>query len=70
LIKYALPASNFCTIKLYDSQGKLLKILYSGIKDAGTHTLRFSTLNLASGLYFLSLTTKERLETKKVVILR
>lgn len=74
LIKYFLSAVSNVSIRIYDAQGKLLKLINQGSLGQGEHSLVFDGTNFASGLYFyeLKVVTKgiENTQTKKMVLLK
>ncbi len=65
-IRYSLPSAGFYSLGLYDSTGRLLKVLDSGFKETGNYSLSCSIVNFSSGVYFLRLTTKEASVIKKI----
>jgi hypothetical protein len=74
-IDYALTASNHVELKIYDTNGKLVKILVDDEKDVGYHTViwngkdeRGNTVN--SGVYLYHITAGEYAETKRCILLK
>ncbi len=51
-IYYQLPVASKVTIKVYDLLGREVKTLVDGQQEAGYQETRFSSSNLASGVYF------------------
>ncbi len=63
------------TLKVYDSQGKLIKILDSGIKTKGVYYLKWDGTDekgrkVPSGIYFCELCAGDGVELKKMVLLK
>lgn len=76
-IQYSLPVESKITIKIYDLLGNEIISLINEEKNAGLHSIRFETFNLASGVYFYSFTAlpvKENdqvfNQTKKMLLLK
>jgi predicted alpha-1,6-mannanase (GH76 family) len=62
---YALPRKGEVSIRLYDPSGRLIRILYSGVRDAGRYVLPVSGWRPGSGNYFLKAAFgKEELSTR------
>lgn len=71
-IRYALPASGYTTLKVYDLLGREVITLVDEYKPAGTYYSTFSVLNsaLANGVYFYRLQVGSFSETKKFTLLK
>ena len=68
-LEFELDASISININIYDNQGKLIKELYSGSADAGMNHFTFNKSNLASGTYFLSIISNNKiLKNEKIII--
>ncbi len=59
-IDYEIPVNGRVTIKLYNLLGQEVKTIVNEIKDAGYYTTEFDGSNLASGVYFYSISTEGR----------
>jgi hypothetical protein len=67
-IQYTVPISGNVTIKLFNTNGRLIEILNDGYLNAGTYTTNLSTNPLAKGIYFLRYeTANNRTELKLIV---
>ena len=51
-IDYRLPVNSNVTIKLYDINGKEVRVLVNSNQTAGSYTIQVNAQNLASGVYF------------------
>jgi hypothetical protein len=51
-IRYSVPVRTQVTLTLYDMQGRLVRVLTQGVKEAGEHKLELDTRNLGKGMYF------------------
>jgi hypothetical protein len=69
-IKYAIPKSDFVTLKIYDMLGKEVKTLINGRLSAGTYDETFTGDIFPSGIYFYRLTAGGFSETKKMILLK
>jgi len=69
-ITYSIAKSEFVLIKLYDSLGRLVKVLTNGIKSPGNHSIHINTKNLASGMYYYQLTSENFKQIKKMILLK
>ena len=55
-INYSLPVESNVNIVVYNTLGKKIKRLVSGLKSAGYHTINFNASDLSSGIYYYSIT--------------
>jgi len=55
---------------VYDVLGRQVATLAAGRKEAGRHTVRLETSQLASGVYFGRLTAGEQTRTQKITVVR
>lgn len=70
VIKYKLYNDENVKIIIYNSIGEAVKILVDDLVQAGTYSLKVSSDNLSSGVYYYSLITSRSSETKKMIILK
>jgi predicted alpha-1,6-mannanase (GH76 family) len=69
-VAYSLPWKGELSIGLYDPSGRLLRTLYSGSQDAGSHLLPLSNARIGSGDYFLKAAFGKEARTSKVFSIR
>ena len=69
-IVYGIPEDVFVSIILYDCLGRNVITLVNELQKTGNHQVVFESTNLASGLYFLRMTTGKWDLTKKMVLLK
>ncbi len=73
-IVYKLPVDGFVTMKVYNVLGREVASLVNENKEAGTHTIIFDVSNtgggLSSGIFFLSLNSKNYTGLIKMILLR
>ena len=67
-IQYSLPSAAKINLSLFDMNGRLVKILVNGSKEAGTHSLVFNSGTLSNGPYFYKIQAGEFSATKKMII--
>lgn len=68
-IQYSLSRSSYVSLKLYNSLGQLVSILYDGYHDAGTHHAGLA-LSISEGVYLLHYKSDGQFLNEKVVIFR
>ncbi|MCK4352390.1 T9SS type A sorting domain-containing protein [candidate division WOR-3 bacterium] len=74
-IIYWLPKSSWVTLKIYDSIGRLVRVLIDEYEQVGRHTISWDMRNsygtrLPSGVYFYKLKTLNKSLTKKLILIR
>ncbi len=69
-IKYSVANAGFVTMKLYNIVGEEVATLINEEESAGYYQIKFNASNLASGIYFYTLTAGNFRETKKLVLLK
>lgn len=75
-IVYALDVRTHVSLKVYDVSGRLVRNLVDETKGAGgSHSVRWDGTDdlgqaLPSGIYFCQFVTKERSQTRKVILLK
>ncbi|RKZ23021.1 hypothetical protein DRQ18_01450 [bacterium] len=53
VIPYYCPGMSVVSIKLYDTAGRIVKVLYNGKKRPGYHQVKICTLGLPPGIYLV-----------------
>jgi len=70
-INYSLSKPGNVTLKVYDVKGRLVETLVDGYKSASSHNVGWNAVNVASGIYFYSLSVNNRsIETRQMVLLK
>jgi mannan endo-1,4-beta-mannosidase len=73
-IRYSLRQTGYVRVELFNSLGKLVKVIDKGVRAAGTHSLFLSFDNglFASGVYFYRLTAGPGnfSDTRKMILLK
>ncbi|MGD8781747.1 MAG: S8 family serine peptidase [Ignavibacteria bacterium] len=75
VINYDLPEASFVTLKIYNIQGQLVRVLVDELATAGSHSIVFDGRNdggsrLTSGMYVYQLVAGDKIQTKKMMILK
>ena len=69
-IEFNIPENSIVKIKLYDSLGRLVRVLVNSSLNAGRYTLDFTGENFSSGIYFYEMEAGAFKEIKKMVLLK
>jgi hypothetical protein len=69
-LRYALPEGGPVTLTVYDVLGRRVATLVDGEKAAGRHTATLDGRRLASGAYFVRLQSGDRVQTRRVQLVR
>ncbi len=69
-IQFELPSRQVVRLDVYNLLGQKVRQLVNGNLAAGKYTATFDGTDLASGAYFYRLQTGERVETKKMLLLK
>jgi hypothetical protein len=64
-ISFSIPVTGFTKLSVYDVSGREVVKLVNEVKAAGSYSVSFSGSNLASGVYYYTLSAKSFTETKK-----
>lgn len=74
-IQFSLPTITEVSIQIFDINGKLVRTLFQGRKDAGLHRLKWDGADnagrkISSGVYFYKLVAGSFNETKKLILVK
>ena len=70
-IRFAIAGDDFVQVKVFDAIGREVETLFSGMAKAGVmNELEFNGNGRSSGVYFYSLTTKNRHDLKKMMLIK
>jgi hypothetical protein len=70
-IEFVVPQSGFATMKVYNVLGQEVATLFEGNAEAGKiNTAQFNASNLPSGLYFYTLRSAGKADTKWMLLLK
>jgi uncharacterized repeat protein (TIGR03806 family) len=69
-IGYQLPETTLVQIDVYDISGQKITTLVNAKQPPGRYNVKWNADNLASGLYFYTMNTKEFVDVKKIILLK
>jgi hypothetical protein len=69
-INFNLMKMNNVNLSVYDAAGKLVKTLVNQVMEAGDHTVTFDASNLATGIYYYTISAGDFKDTKKMVLVK
>jgi hypothetical protein len=69
-ISYSIPTNSRVVIKIYNVAGREVEIIENSERSAGTYTITFDAKQLASGVYFYTLTANNHSASKKFVLMK
>ncbi len=71
LIEFVVPKSGVATVKVYNVLGQEVASLFEGNAEEGKiYAVRFDASKLPSGLYFYTLRSAGKVETKKMLLMK
>ncbi|MEI6124837.1 MAG: T9SS type A sorting domain-containing protein [Bacteroidota bacterium] len=71
IVKLGLNSKSDIRLNLYDITGRLVKSIFNGIMEKGTHKINLLSENeLVDGIYFIRLESGDTKSTKKLVIVK
>jgi hypothetical protein len=71
VIEFVVPQNGYASIKVYNVLGQEVRSLFEGNAEMGKIiTARFDASNLPSGMYFYTLRTAGKLETKRMLLMK
>ncbi|WP_051385046.1 T9SS type A sorting domain-containing protein [Flavobacterium enshiense] len=66
-ITFSLNQSEKVSVKIFDLNGRLIRIISNGVLEGGKHSLTFDAEQLDTGIYFLQLQGEDFFKTEKIV---
>lgn len=67
-IPFRLVNGGEATLKLYDMQGRFIKVLSNDVYSAGNNAISFNTKGLAPGIYIYQLESNDYKQARKMII--
>jgi hypothetical protein len=67
-IRFTLPRRTQVQLIVYDMNGRVVKTLVNGTRDAGTHAIPFQDNALPTGIYFYKLSADGFSDVKKMTV--
>ena len=74
-VAFTIPVRGEVSLRVYDVAGRLVRVLWSGVMEAGRHTLTWDGTGdegwkVGAGVYFLRLEQGGKRATRKVILVR
>lgn len=69
-VNFSTPVTGNATVQIFDLTGRSVQTLVNGEVAAGNHSVSWNTDNIASGVYFVRLTTTEGTVSSQAMVLR
>ncbi len=70
IIKYRISETGSVKLSIYNTLGEEVAVLVNGLVQAGFYEVTFDASNLPSGVYFYRLQSGNKVEAKKMILLR
>ncbi|MEL6719331.1 MAG: T9SS type A sorting domain-containing protein [Bacteroidota bacterium] len=67
-IRFFSPEEEYVVIKIYDLNGKMVELLHQQYAMKGWNQTYFYPNNLSSGIYFVSVQTKNTIQTERLIV--
>ncbi|MFC2085383.1 SUMF1/EgtB/PvdO family nonheme iron enzyme [Bacteroidota bacterium] len=68
IIKYSIPRQSFVQLRVFDMLGKEVSTLISKEQSPGSYEVEFRNEGLSSGVYFYQLSTKDFIDSNKMIL--
>jgi len=68
IISFSLQAAGKNSVKLYDTNGRLIKVLADRQFDKGNYQIKLDTKDIHAGIYLLQLKTPGLVRTEKLIV--
>jgi len=69
-IEYNLKEPRNVKLEIYNSQGQKLETLINDYQDAGNHLIKWNASDYSSGIYFYRLKAGNKIENKKMMLIK
>ncbi len=69
-IRYNLPHKSHVMLTIFNNLGQRVKDIAVGEQEAGQHEVRFDSAGLSSGVYYCRLQAGDRVQTKKLMLIK
>jgi hypothetical protein len=70
IIQYSLPKQSDVSIDIFDILGRKIETVAEGIKSVGEHQAVWDANGQSSGIYFYRIKARDKVETKKMVLMK
>lgn len=69
-IQFSIPRSAAVSFTVYDILGKQVDTIFEEHLDAGNHQIQWNADNIPTGMYFITMSSGELRQTRKVIVLK
>jgi Secretion system C-terminal sorting domain len=69
-IEYSLVSPELVSVRVYDVLGREVATLVNGVKEAGYYSATFDASKLSSGIYFAKLQSGDKMQMKKMLMIK
>ena len=69
-IIFDVPYQSEVQVEIYNIKGQLLDVLLNETKDEGRYIVEWNAQNYSSGVYFITMTSEDFIETQKVTLIK
>lgn len=69
-VSYSIKEEGLVTLKVYDVLGNEVAVLVNEEKEAGVHSIVFDSGKLASGIYIYKIRFKNKVESKRMILMK
>ena len=69
-IGFSLPLKDIINLDIYDIKGKKIKSLIHGVYDSGHQEIHWDSGEISSGIYFIQMSSRDFIDTKKVTLIK
>ena len=70
VINYQIPVNSHVTLKVYDAIGREVATLVNEVNEAGYYSVQFDAARLSSGMYVVRLQSGEKIQVKKMMMMK
>ena len=69
-ISFSIPNAMHVDVSIYDTNGRMVEQLVSGVKSAGVYEINWNADLNASGLYFIRFNADGNVHTQKILLIK
>jgi hypothetical protein len=69
-VSFQIPIASEISLRIFDSNGRLVRTLLNEMRDAGRHTIRFNASGMPASVYYYEFRAGKFRDVKKLILLR
>lgn len=69
-ISFSLPKASFIQLSIFNTNGRQVATLVSGVKPSGLNSVTWDATSFASGVYYYRLTNGQQVLTQKMILIK